>query len=319
MAYNSIWFIVLWIFIVLFVASFFVRKYKVYNIILPYKGNFLFLDIFQKSLVWLIFFIIVLIPFNIWIYQWTKIKKVPTLNIQILFDVSLSMTAKDFKPDRFHTAKDSLVEFIKSLDTNYNIWFIAFSWKPFVYMPITDNKKAIIHKISSMSMADFPPTLDFVWTAIGDAILLWKKQLLNYTNDNKKPWVIILITDGDSNKWIDPFKAIEYEEDIPIFVWAIWKGDTFIVWQDRYGNDVPTSIDVETLGKIAEQTWWEFKKLKEREDFLEILSNLYSYVKDYERIEKIQQYTYINFYLKLVLSVLLIIYIIFFLRIKKRD
>ncbi len=321
MTYNSFWFIVLWIFIVLFIASFFVRKYKIYNIILPYKGNFLVLDLLWKLLVSLIFFIIVLIPFNIWIYQWTKIKKVPTLNIQVLFDVSLSMTAKDFKPDRFHTAKDSLVNFINSLDTNYNIWLIWFSWKPFVYMPITDNQKALTHKISTMSMADFPPTLDFVWTAIWDAILLWKKQLLNYTQDNQKPWVIVLITDWDSNKWTDPLKAIEYEEDIPIFVWAIWKGDTFIVGQDRYWNDVPTSIDTTTLKQIADETWWEFKKLQEKEDFLEILSSLYSYIKEYEKIEKIQEYTYINFYLKIILIFLLLAYIIFFINfnIKKRD
>jgi len=51
----------------------------------------------------------------------------PTLNIEILFDVSLSMTAKDFTPDRFNVAKDSLIEFVKSLDTNYNIGLITFS------------------------------------------------------------------------------------------------------------------------------------------------------------------------------------------------
>jgi hypothetical protein len=49
------------------------------------------------------------------------VKKVPTLNIEVLFDVSLSMTAKDLKPDRFDVAKESLINFIQSLDTNYNI------------------------------------------------------------------------------------------------------------------------------------------------------------------------------------------------------
>ena len=319
MIYDKNWFIFLWVFIILFVINFLLKKYKVYNMILPYKGSFLFLDIFQKILIWLIFFIIVLIPFNIWIYQWTKIKKVPTLNIEILFDVSLSMTAKDFTPDRFNVAKNSLIEFIKSLDTNYNIWLITFSWKPFVYMPISDDKKAMIQKISSMNMSDFPPTLDFVWTAIWDAILLWKKQLLDYTNNNKKPWVMILITDGDSNKWINPLKAIGYNKDIPIFVWWIWKNGTYIVWKDIYGNSVPTSIDLGTLQKIADRTWWKFKRLESKEDFLDILSKLYSYVKNYEKIEKIQVYTYINFYLKVILLILLIVYIIFFVRIKKRD
>lgn len=317
MTYSSTWFVFLWIFILLFLVSFFLRKYTVYDMILPYKGNFLLFDLFQKILILLIFIIIVLIPFNIWIYQWTKIKKIPTLNIEILFDVSLSMTSKDLKPDRFDVAKNSLVNFIKTLDTNYNIWLITFSWKPFVYMPITDDKKAMIRKISSMSMADFPPTLDFVWTAIGDAILLWKKQLVNYTNNKEKPWVIILITDWDSNKWISPLKAINYKEDIPIFVWAIWKDPTYIVWKDIYWNEVPTSIDFDLLKKIAEKTWWKFKRLKSKEDFLEILSKLYSYVKTYEKIEKIQEYTYINFYLKIILLFLLFIYSFLFLKVIK--
>lgn len=315
MTYDNTWFIVLWVFIVLFLISFFLRKYKVYNIILPYKGNFLFFDLFQKILILLIFIVIALIPFNIWIYQWTKIKKIPTLNIEILFDVSLSMTSKDLKPDRFDVAKNSLINFIKSLDTNYNIWLITFSWKPFVYIPITDDKKAITQKISQMSMADFPPTLDFVWTAIGNAILLWKKQLLNYTQDNKKPWVMILITDGDSNKWISPLKAINYEEDIPIFVWAIWKDPTYIVWKDIYWNIVPTSIDFNLLKKIAGKTWWKFKRLQTKEDFLEILSKLYTYVKTYEKVKKIEEYTYVNFYLKIILLFLFIIYSFFFLKI----
>ena len=319
MLYDKNWFIFLWVFIILFVLNFLLKKYKVYNMILPYKGSFLFLDIFQKFLIWLIFLIIVLIPFNIWIYQWTKIKKVPTLNIEIIFDVSLSMTAKDFTPDRFNVAKNSLIEFIKSLDTNYNIGLITFSWKPFVYMPISDDKKAMVQKISSMNMSDFPPTLDFVWTAIWDAILLWKKQLLDYTNNNKTPWVMILITDWDSNKWIDPLKAIKYNENIPIFVGAIWKKWTYIVWKDIYGNSVPTSIDIETLQKIAHITWWRFKRLESKEDFLDILWKLYYYVKNYEKVEKIQEYSYINFYLEIILLILLVVYIIFFLRIEKRD
>jgi Ca-activated chloride channel family protein len=233
-----------------------------------------------------------------------------------LFDVSLSMTAKDIKPDRFSVAKQSLIEFINSLDTDYNIWMITFSWKPFVYIPISNDKKTVIRKIKNMLMSDFPPTLDFVWTAIGDAILLWTNQLLNYTKNSKQPWVIILLTDWDSNKWINPDQAIKYakEKKIPIFVWAIWKNYKYIVWEDIFWNDVPTSIDLSLLKKIAQETWWEFKKIENKEDFIQILSKLYSYVKTYEQIKQIKIYSYINYYLKRILLILLLIYWIFFVR-----
>lgn len=255
-----------------------------------------------------------IIPFNIWIYQWTNLKKIATLNIEVVFDVSLSMVAKDFEPDRFHAARNSLINFIDSLDTSYNIWVIAFSWKPFVYIPISDNKKAILSKLENMTMADFPPTLDFVWTAIGDAILLAKKQLISFTNNSKHPWAIILITDWDSNKWTAITGALEYvkEKNIPIFVWAIWTDKNYFVWEDKYGSIVNTAMDIKLLEDIAKKTWWEFQKLSTKEDFLEILSKLYSYVKDYEQLQKIEIYTYINYYLKIALLFLLLIYVFMF-------
>ena len=318
MIYNNNWFYILTLFIIFLWISIFFKKYKVISIILPKKWNYWLLSITQKILLFLMFLIICIIPFNIWIYQWTKIEKISTLNIEVLFDVSLSMTAKDLKPNRFDVAKNALINFIKNLDTNYNIWLITFSWKPLVYSPMTDDKKALIWKIQNMSMADFPPTMDFVWTAIWDAILLGSKQLVTFSQKNKKPWVIILLTDGDSNKWVKPLTAVKdiKKLKIPIYVWAIWKDDRYIVWEDIYGSDVPTSIDLKTLKEIAKQTWGEFKKLESKWDFLEILWKLYNYVKNYEQIKKISEYTYFNYYLKWILLVLLTIYWLIFIKFK---
>jgi len=318
MSYNINWFYFLWLFILILLVWFYFTKYKVINLILPKKWNYWLLSISQKILIFLIFTIICIIPFNLWIYQWTKIKKVSTLNIEVLFDVSLSMTAKDLKPNRFEVAKNALINFIQNLDTNYNIWLITFSGKPLVYSPMTNDKKALIWKIKNMSMADFPPTMDFVGTAIWDAILLGSKQLIDFSKQSKKPWVIILLTDWDSNKWIKPLTAVKNIKKlkIPIYVWAIWKDNRYIVWEDIYGSDVPTSIDLKTLKKIAKQTWWEFKKLESKWDFLEILWKLYNYVKNYEQIKKISEYTYLNYYLKCILLILLTIYWLTFIRFK---
>ncbi len=318
MTYNTNWFYFLWLLILVFCVWFYLKKYKVINLILPKKWNYWLLAVFQKILIFLIMLIICIIPFNLWIYQWTKIKKVSTLNIEVLFDVSLSMTAKDIKPDRFDVAKNALINFIKNLDTNYNIWLITFSGKPLVYSPMTNDKKALIWKIKNMSMADFPPTMDFVGTAIWDAILLGANQLVEFTKQNNKPWVMILLTDGDSNKWIKPLIAVKNIKKlkIPIYVGAIWKDYRYIVWEDIYGSDVPTSINLKVLKEIAKQTWWEFKKLESKWDFLEILWKLYNYVKNYEQIKKIAEYTYLNYYLKWILLILLTIYWLTFIRFK---
>ena len=321
MVYNKFWFLFLLIFGLVLLASYILKPKKYFPIILPYKGSYWFLSFFQKALLWIIVFIIFLIPFNIWIYQWVKIEKIPTLNIEVLFDVSLSMTAKDILPDRFTVAKQSLIEFVDSLDSTYNIWMITFSGIPFVYIPITDDKKALIWKISHMSMADFPPTLNFVWTAIWDAILLGTDQLLKYTHKQKQPWVLVLLTDWDSNKWIKVEDAIKYAKkyDIPIFVWAIWKDTRYLVWEDIYGNKVPTSINFKLLQKVAKETWWEYQRIQSKEDFIKILSKLRKYVKNYEQIKKEYQYMYLNYYFYWILLVLLVIYGILFVRFNTGD
>ena len=318
MSYNDFWFYFLFIFAFLLIVSYLFKKYKYVNIILPYKWNFKLFSYIQYFLVFLMVFIILLLPFNIWIYQWTVITKKPTLNIEILFDVSLSMTANDIKPNRFEASKLSLITFIKKLWLDYNVWMITFSWVPFVYIPISNDKKAIIWKLKNMKMSDFPPKLDFVWTAIWDAILLGVNELNLYTKNTEKPWVIVLFTDGDSNKWVDPLKAVAYAEkyNIPIFVWAIWNKKNFLIWKDKFWRDVPTNIDLDILKKIAEKSGWEFLKIESKEDFLKILSKFYSYLKQFDKLEKKAVYLYINYYLKIFLFILLSIYFLMFVLFK---
>jgi len=325
MIYDDKGFLFLALFFIVFVLGFILRKYKSINVVLPHKYGIWVLSYFRYLLIFFIFLIICVIPFNIWIYQWTKIKKIPTLNIEILFDVSLSMTAKDFKPDRFYVAKKSLTDFLNELDTNYNIWLITFSGKPFVYIPFTNDKKALIWKINNMSMANFPPIVNmfwfnFAWTAIWDALLLWAKQLLDYSHKKEKPWVIVLFTDGDSNKWYPPISALKKlkKYNIPIFVGAIWAKD-FLVWQDIYGSDVSTKISYDILKKLAKESGWDFKQIKNEQDFKQILSKLYSYVKNFEQKKKIKEYMYINYYLKWVLLVLLLVYFTLFVRFKYKN
>ena len=319
MIYSLVWlYVSIGLLVVFLIGYFLLSKFKVVPVIFPYTGSFGFFSFFQKLLIFLILLVSLLLPLNIWFYQWTKIEKVPTLNIEVLLDVSLSMTVKDIKPDRFTAVKRALNEFIKSLWSNYNIWLIIFSWKPVVWIPFSDDKKALNWKISHMSMADFPPTLDFVGTAIGDAILLWWEQLIKFSNKEEFPGVLVLLTDGDSNKGVKVEDAIKYAKmhKIPIFVWAIWEEKEYIVWVDRVWWKVPTQINLKMLKKIAKDTWWEFKHIKSKADLIDILWELKSYVKKHEITKHTAEYTYINYYLSWILFFLLILYGIFFIRFK---
>jgi hypothetical protein len=161
-------------------------------------------------------------------------------------------------------------------------------------------------------MWDFPPIIDFLWTAIGDAILLWINNILTFSQNTKRPWIIILITDGDSNKWSDPIDAskVAANNNIPIYVIAIWNSN-YIVWKDYLWMDVPTKINLKLLKQIADISWWKFYRVTKTEDFEQIIND----IKNIAKTNKIIKIYYIklnlNKYLYLLITMCLTIILIF--------
>ena len=142
------------------ITIFFLKiNFKPKFIIPENKKNRLTQTIFQ-SVVSILIFILIVLPLDIGRVIDKKIIKEKTLNIQILLDVSLSMSANDIPPNRFFSAKKSILELLKNLE-GYNISLIIFSAKPFVYSPFSIETKAIISKFSDTNLVDFPPIDDF--------------------------------------------------------------------------------------------------------------------------------------------------------------
>ena len=143
---------------------------------------------------------ILLLPLDLQFISDKKIITQKILPVQIIFDVSLSMAADDIKPSRYDSVKKALLRLIQKLD-GYNISLITFSGIPFIYIPFSTDTNAIISKFKDTNLGDFPPTEDFIGTAIGDALLLGINNLDKIRlQDPEYPGIIILITDGDSNK-----------------------------------------------------------------------------------------------------------------------
>jgi len=143
---------------------------------------------------------VLLLPLDLQFVSDKKLIAQKILPVQIIFDVSISMAADDIKPSRYDAAKTALLTLIQKLD-GYNISLIAFSGIPLIYIPFSTDTQATISKFQDTSLGDFPPTEDFVGTAIGDALLLAINNLDKIRlQDKEYPGIIILITDGDSNK-----------------------------------------------------------------------------------------------------------------------
>ena len=111
-------------------------------------------------------------------------------DIFFVVDVSRSMLANDFKPNRLEVSKKKILEFIKFRPTD-RIGLIVFSEKVFTLMPLSTDLELVKQMVSEIEVGFLGSG-----TNIGDAIGL---AVARASNSLAKSKVIILLTDGVSN------------------------------------------------------------------------------------------------------------------------
>lgn len=178
--------------------------------------------------------------------------KVEGIDIMIALDISGSMLAEDFKPNRIEAAKELAIEFIQGR-SNDRIGLVVFAGEAFTQVPLTTDYKVLVDmfkKIKSGFIQD--------GTAIGDGLATAVARL-NQSNAVSK--VIILLTDGVNNMGvIDPLSAAEIARMNKIRVYSIGVGSMGTApypvqtpFGIRYQN-VPVEIDENLLIQIANMT-----------------------------------------------------------------
>lgn len=264
-------------------------------------------------LLWLLIVSVILLPLRISLITDKHVVVEKNIPIQIILDVSLSMSANDLQPSRFAAAKISLISLIQQLD-GYYISLITFSWKPFVYIPFSSSSSAIITKLQSMNLGDFPPIPDFLWTAIGDALLLGTENLQQFAHqETYKPWIVLLITDGDSNIWFDPIQVMSYYQktQVPLFVLGVGQ-ENYLIGRDVWNSDVTTDINLSLLQTLADTTWGKFYRVLGEKSFDDFFAELSQDIVTHQQ-QKIQNILWeLNDYLIYFLFSLL--FLLFFFR-----
>lgn len=220
------------------------------------------------------------------------------IDIMLIVDVSYSMKAMDFKPNRLEAAKTVVKEFIKGRKGD-RIGILVFATTNFLLCPLTLDYGVVEQFLDSI---DFD-IVDGQSTAIGMALANGVKKLKDSTAKSK---VIILLTDGENNAGkIEPLTAAETAEALGIRTYTIGvgsEGSALMPMQTAFGTRYirqPVHIDEATLQKIAEQTGGRYfratseKKLEEiyREiDTLETSKIEYTEHRYYD--EKMQYFIY---------------------------
>ena len=170
--------------------------------------------------------------------------------IMICLDVSNSMLAQDYTPDRLSRAKLAISRIVDRLDGD-RIGLIIFAGSSFVQLPITTDYVSAKMFLGSIDTESVPVQ----GTAIGDAILTAAKS---FSTQSEKSRAIIVITDGENHE-DDPVDAAREVAATGIRVYTIGVGSLRgqpipkdgDLMKDKDGNIVVTRLDEETLKKIA--------------------------------------------------------------------
>lgn len=174
-------------------------------------------------------------------------------DIVLALDISTSMLARDFKPDRFEAAKEVASKFVAGREGD-NIGLVIFAAESFTSLPMTTDRSMVANYINDIRMGMLQDG-----TAIGDGLA----TSINRIKDGKaKSKSIILLTDGSNNTGnVAPVTAAEIARQHGIKVYTIGIGTNGTApypQENMFGRieyvNLPVVIDEATLRTIAETT-----------------------------------------------------------------
>lgn len=190
----------------------------------------------------------------------SEIEKVNAEGIDIVMamDVSTSMLARDFKPDRISAAKDIAIEFIAQRPTD-RMAITVFAGESYTQCPLTTDRSTLINL-----MKEVQTDLIEDGTAIGNGLATSVARL---KDSDAKSKVVILLTDGVNNCGeISPQTAAELAKTCGVRVYTIGVGargtapyPVITPWGIELQN-IPVEIDEDLLRQIADATGgWYFR------------------------------------------------------------
>ncbi len=176
-----------------------------------------------------------------------KENSVKVIDILLVIDISSSMLADDFNPNRLEAVKLTASEFINKR-SNDRIGILVFAGESFIQCPLTTDTSVLLSLINSIEIA----SKEYDGTAIGMAIANGTNRLRNSDVNSK---VMVLLSDGTNNSGeIDPKTAAKLASEFGIKIYTIGAGTnqsyTQIPGRGMFANE----IDEQTLQFIAKET-----------------------------------------------------------------
>lgn len=140
------------------------------------------------------------------------------IDIMIALDVSGSMAAEDFKPNRIKAAQKITENFITGI-SDHRIGLVVFAGLALTQCPLTIDYGVVTELLRRSSLH----MLKYDGTAVGDAII---NAVYKFAPDKqeKRDKVVILLSDGENNSGIDPHEAAKIASEKNVRVYTIGVG-----------------------------------------------------------------------------------------------
>lgn len=204
----------------------------------------------------------------------SDVEKVNTEGIDIVLamDVSTSMLARDFKPDRISAAKDIAVEFIAQRPTD-RMGIVVFAGESYTQCPLTTDRATLINLMKEVQTG-----LIEDGTAIGNGLATAVARMMDSDAPSR---VVILLTDGVNNRGaVAPLTAAEIAKSYGIRVYTIGVGANGMApypVMTQWGVEVQNmqvEIDEDLLKQIAENTGGRYFRATDNTKLSEIYSEI---------------------------------------------
>ena len=201
------------------------------------------------------------------------------IDIMLAMDVSTSMLAKDFEPDRLEASKEVAQNFVSQRKTD-RMGLVVFAGESFTQCPITSDLSIVKQFLSELEAG-----LIENGTAIGMGLSNAVKRL---KDSEAKSKVIILLTDGVNNAgFASPMQAADAAKKLGIRVYTIGVGSKgqakTPVAQRPNGSYVygwqMVDIDENLLQEISKETGGQYFRAKDIEELKAIYQEI-------DRLEK---------------------------------
>jgi Ca-activated chloride channel family protein len=199
------------------------------------------------------------------------------IDIVIALDISSSMLAQDFHPDRLEAAKNVAIEFISGRP-NDRIGLVVYSAESFTQCPLTTDHAVLINFFKDLKSGMLEDG-----TAIGSGLATSVNRL---KDSDAKSKVVILLTDGVNNTGqVPPLTAAEIAKTFGIRVYTVGigtQGTAPYPFMTPFGiqvQNIPVEIDENMLSKIATETNGRYFRATNNQKLREIY-------KEIDRLEK---------------------------------